>query len=165
MSAARPGVGAALALLIGIAGLQVGAAARPAQPPAAPAPAREPPETVAQPDLYTYDPNGRRDPFVSLLVRGADLPSSSTRPDGLVGLSVNEVALRGVVVSGGVYRAVLEAPDNKTFIVRVGDRLFDGSVKEITPDAIVFLQEVNDPLSLVTEREIRMGLRDAEEGR
>ena len=82
-----------------------------------------------------------------------------------MGLSVNEVALRGVVLSGGAYLAVLEAPDNKTYIVRADDRLFDGSVKEITADAIVFLEEVNDPLSLVSERELRKGLRDAEEGR
>ena len=102
---------------------------------------------------------------MSLLARGVDLPSTSDRPDGLVGLSVNEVALRGVVLSGGAYLAVLEAPDNKTYIVRADDRLFDGSVKEITADAIVFLEEVNDPLSLVSERELRKGLRDAEEGR
>ena len=75
------------------------------------------------------------------------------------------MALRGVVVSGDAYLAVLAAPDDKTYVVRVEDRLFDGSVKEITADAIVFLQEVNDPLSLVSEREIRKGLRDAEEGR
>jgi Tfp pilus assembly protein PilP len=82
-----------------------------------------------------------------------------------VGLGINEVALRGVVLSGGAYLAVLEAPDNKSYIVRTSDRLFDGAVMEITADAIVFLQEVSDPLSLVTEREVRRALRDTEEGR
>ena len=135
------------------------------QPPAAPEPAPEVSETIAQPGLYSYDSEGRRDPFVSLLARGTDLPSARDRPDGLVGLSVNEVALRGVVFSRGAYLAVLEAPDNKTYIVRVADRLFDASVVAITADEIVFLQEVNDPLSLVSEREVRKGLRDAEEGR
>ena len=156
--------GAVLALVIGIAGLPVVLGAREiAQPPTSPAPALT--EAVEQPELYSYDSEGRRDPFVSLLARGAELPSDRERPDGLVGLSVNEVALRGVVLSGGAYLAVLEAPDNRTYIVHVDDRLFDGSVKEIVADAIVFLQEVNDPLSLVTVREVRKGLQDAEEGR
>ncbi len=166
MSAVRRG-GAVLALWIGVAGLPVALEVRPAsQPPAAPEVSQpEVPEVVEQPAVYSYDSEGRRDPFVSLLARGTDLPSAGERPAGLVGLSVNEVALRGVVVSGGVYVAVLEAPDNKTYLVRIDDRLFDGSVKEITADSIIFLQEVNDPLSLVTEREVRKGLRDAEEGR
>ena len=155
-----------LALLIGVAGLPAMLAAGPTpQQPAAPEPAPEVSETIAQPELYFYDSEGRRNPFLSLLARGADLPSVRDRPDGLMGLSVNEVALRGVVLSGDAYLAVLEAPDNKTYIVRAADRLFDGSVKEITADAIVFLQEVSDPLSLVSERELRKGLRDAEEGR
>ena len=176
--------GVVLALLIGAAGLPVALVARgTAQPPTAPesvsavtapepVPAVTAPEpvpavteTVEQPELYSYDSEGRRDPFVSLLARGTDLPSDRERPDGLVGLSVNEVALRGVVLSEGAYFAVLEAPDNRTYIVRADDRLFDGSVKEITADSIVFLQEVNDPLALVSVREVRKGLQDAEEGR
>jgi Tfp pilus assembly protein PilP len=164
-----------LALLIGVTGLPVALVARgTAQPPTAPesVPAVTEPEpvpavaeTVEQPEFYAYDSEGRRDPFVSLLARGTDLPSDRERPDGLVGLSVNEVALRGVVLSEGAYFAVLEAPDNRTYIVRADDRLFDGSVKEITADGIVFLQEVNDPLALVSVREVRKGLQDAEEGR
>ncbi len=162
MGAVKP----VLALLIGVAGLGVALVARgTAQPPRAPEPVPAVTETIEQPELYSYDSEGRRDPFVSLLARGTDLPSDRERPDGLVGLSINEVALRGVVLSGGAFLAVLEAPDNRTYIVRAADRLFDGSVKEITADAIVFLQEVNDPLALVSVREIRKGLQDAEEGR
>ena len=158
--------GVVLALLIGVAGLPAALVAGGiAQPPTAPESVPAVTETVEQPELYSYDSAGRRDPFVSLLARGTDLPSDRERPDGLVGLSVNEVALRGVVLSDGAYLAVLEAPDNRTYIVRAGDRLFDGSVQEITADGIVFLQEVNDPLALVSVREVRKGLQDAEEGR
>ena len=195
MSGVNARGGVVVALWVGVAGLPVGLAAAaegpavsiatglgvtrglhngllaespPSQPPAAPEVSQpEVPGAVELPAVYSYDSEGRRDPFVSLLARGADLPSAGERPAGLEGLSVNEVALRGVVFSfsGGVYVAVLEAPDNKTYIVRTNDRLYDGSIQEITADAIIFLQEVNDPLSLVTEREVRKGLRDAEEGR
>jgi Tfp pilus assembly protein PilP len=135
-------------------------------PPAQP-PAGQPPQPAqpAPPEVYTYDPAGRRDPFTSLLNRGTEIRPLGERPAGLTGLSVNEVALRGIVHSQGAYLAVLQAPDNKTYIVRTGDRLLDGSVRSISAETVVFLQEVNDPLSLVKEREIRRNLRATQEGR
>jgi Tfp pilus assembly protein PilP len=158
--------GAALVVHLGAGvGLHAVSNAQAVQPPDSVDPAVASPVAPAPPELYSYDSEGRRDPFVSLIARGVELPSVSERPDGLSGLSVNEVALRGVVLSLGTYLAVLEAPDNKTYIVRPDDLLFDGSVKEITAEFIVFMEDVSDPLSLVTEREVRKGLRDAEEGR
>lgn len=137
-----------------------------AQPPTQPL-AGQPaqPEQPAPPEVYTYNPAGRRDPFVSLLNRGTEIRPLSERPAGLSGLSINEVALRGIVRSEGAYIAVLQAPDKTTYVVRAGRRLLDGSVRSISADAVVFLQEVNDPLSLVKEREVRKSLRGPEEGR
>ena len=130
----------------------------------------EAPDDVAAPDqvrseVYTYDPEGRRDPFVSLLTRGADLGPLNERPAGLAGLSVNDVSLRGLVLSGGVYLAVMQAPDNKTYILRGDELLFDGVVKSVSAEGITFLQEVNDPLSIVKEREVLRTLRGQEERR
>jgi type IV pilus assembly protein PilO len=121
-------------------------------------------EVVPPGEAYTYDSDGRRDPFVSMLNRGAAPQDLTRRPDGLAGLTVGEATLKGIVRSGGSYVAILQAPDNKTYIVRPNDRLYDGSVKSIMPDAVLFLQEVNDPLSLEVEREIRKPLRPAQEG-
>jgi hypothetical protein len=106
---------------------------------------------------YSYDPAGRRDPFVSLLGRGGDLPSSAgSRPAGLAGLQINELSLKGVLKSGkGEYIALLQSPDNHTYVVHPGDKVLDGLVKTIVQDAIVFSQDVNDPLSLVKQREVR----------
>jgi len=110
---------------------------------------------------YSYDPAGRRDPFVSLLGRGGDLPSTAgSRPSGLAGLLINEVTLRCVLKSSkGEFIALLQSPDNHTFIVHPGDKVFDGTVKAITQDAVVFSQDVNDPLSLVKQREVRKTIR------
>ncbi len=158
--------GAALVLHLGVGvSLHAASNAQAVQPPDSVDPAVASPVAPEPSELYSYDSEGRRDPFVSLIARGVELPSVSERPDGLLGLSINEVALRGVVLSLGTYLAVLEAPDNKTYIVRPDDLLFNGSVKEITAEFIVFMEDVIDPLSLVTEREVRKGLRDAEEGR
>ena len=127
-------------------------------------------EDVAAPDqvrseAYTYDPERRRDPFVSLLARGADLGPLNERPAGLAGLSVNDVSLRGLVLSGGVYWAVMQAPDNRTYILRGDELLFDGVVKSVSAEGITFLQQVNDPLSIVKEREVLRTLRGQEERR
>jgi hypothetical protein len=110
---------------------------------------------------YSYDPNGRRDPFVSLTARGGDLPSAGgTRPSGLPGLLVNEITVKGVLKSPkGGFIALVQAPDNKTYIIRAGDKVMDGTVKAITQDAVVFSQDVNDPLSLVKQREVRKAIR------
>jgi hypothetical protein len=58
--------------------------------------------------------------------------------------------------------AMVQGPDNKTYIVKPGDRLMDGTVKSIVNDAVVFSQDVNDPLSLVKQREIKKSLRSEE---
>ena len=118
-----------------------------------------------QTEAYTYDPERRRDPFVSLLTRGADLGPLNERPAGLAGLSINDVSLRGLVLSKGEYLAVMQAPDSRTYILRGEEVLFDGVVKSVTSDGITFLQEVNDPLSIVKEREVLRTLRGQEEGR
>ena len=46
-----------------------------------------------------------------------------------------------------------------------GDQLLDGTVKVISADAVVFLQDVTDPLSPIKQREIRKTIRTTEENR
>jgi Tfp pilus assembly protein PilP len=87
------------------------------------------------------------------------------RPDGIPGLTVDEVAVRGIVQNRGAFVAMVQAPDGKSYTVRPGDRLFDGVVKAVTSTAVIFVQQVNDPLSLVKQREIRKPLRPTEEGK
>jgi hypothetical protein len=47
----------------------------------------------------------------------------------------------------------------------VGDKLLDGSIRSITADAMVILQQVNDPLTLEKQREVRKLLRQTEEAK
>ena len=60
---------------------------------------------------------------------------------------------------------MIQGPDTKTFIVRSGEKLMDGTVKAITADSVVFSQDVNDPLSMVKQKEIRKTVRSASGGR
>ena len=141
----------------------------PAPPSGVPASASAPAEQNAKPAEagapFTYNPEGRRDPFVSLIGRGNDPKTQGARPAGIPGLLINEVSVKGIVRNSTGFVALIQGPDNKTYVVKAGDRLMDGSVKSIVQDAVVFSQDVNDPLSLVKQKEIRKALRSAEGGR
>jgi Tfp pilus assembly protein PilP len=140
------------------------AAPAPAQPqPAAPQPPAA--GTAAQPpqaEVYSYQPEGRRDPFLTLLGTGADTRSNARRGDGAAGITTAEISVRGILQSRTGLVAMIQGPDNKTYIVHQGDKVADGSIKTITPQGLVVMQEVNDPLSLVKQREVTKLLRSLE---
>ena len=153
---------AVLALAIA-ANAQTPAAQTPAsQPPAAPSAAA--PATPA-PAAFVYNPAGRRDPFISLVGRGSDPRSVSNRPAGVPGLLIGEVNIKGIIRDRVGFVAMIQGSDNKTYVVKPGDRLMDGTVKSILQDGVVFSQDVNDPLSLIKQREVRKPLRSIEGGR
>ena len=131
-----------------------------AQPGAPAAKAPEPPAST-----YTYQPEGRRDPFLTLVGTGTEPRANTKRGDGPAALTVSEISVRGVVQSRGELVAMIHGPDNKTYIVHAGDKLADGTIKAITPQGLVIIQEVNDPLSLVKQREVRKLLRSIEDGK
>jgi type IV pilus assembly protein PilP len=134
-----------------------------AAPASAPAPGAAAP--AEESPAYTYDPQGRRDPFISLLRRGVDADRTRVAPRlaGLSGFEVAEVVLKGTMQSPTGYVALVEAADKKTYIVKAGDKLVDGTIRSITADTVVILQDVNDPLSLEKHREVRKMLRQTEE--
>ena len=148
----------------------------PVAPPATNAPSSVAPGATAAPsdatapapkvEGFAYRPEGRRDPFVSLLRRGtASAHAPSVRVAGLKGLAASEVTLRGTLASQGGYVAILQGADSKTYIVHPGEHLADGTIRSITADAMVILQQINDPLSLEKQREVRKVLRQTEEAR
>ncbi len=46
--------------------------------------------------------------------------------------------------------------------MRAGDKLFDGTIRTIRQNDLVIVQQVNDPLSLEKQREVRKVLRQVE---
>jgi Tfp pilus assembly protein PilP len=121
----------------------------------------------APPANYEYSVDGRRDPFLNLVNRGADPRSTGNQPikraEGVPGLMTSEITVRGIVQTRGAWVAMVAGIDGKVYSVRAGDKLADGVVREVTPQAVVILQEVNDPLSLAKQREVRKLLRGGEE--
>lgn len=108
--------------------------------------------------------SARRDPFVSLLEPAEQAPRKRfiTR---LEDVSLNEIALKGIVRFGGTQVAVVLAPDRKTYLLRLQERLRDATLRALTSDAAIFAQRTLDPLSVVKEREVIKLLRPHEESR
>lgn len=137
-------------------------AQQPASVPSAPTIPAPTPQNLLPTENYTYDPAGRRDPFLNLLGTGSEPRITSRRGEGAAGLSVNEISVRGVMLSKGAFIAMVQGPDAKTYMVRQGDKFQDGSVKAVNAEGLVIVQEVSDPLSLVKQREISKKLRSLE---
>jgi type IV pilus assembly protein PilP len=160
-----------LTLLVLAAGMALPAAAL-AQAPA-PAPAASPAAdslSAITPDIpetgsYTYNPMGRRDPFVSLLKPVSPDQGPKTRRPGMEGFLIQEVALKGIVKTPKGYTAMLLGTDGKSYFVGVGQRLFDGVVTAIDATTVTFRQEVTDPLSTVKSRDMKKTLYPSEEAR
>ena len=76
-------------------------------------------------------------------------------------MTVSEITIKGIVYDKGrnEHIALVQSPDGRTFQLRRNARLFDGVVKQIGIDAVLFTQEVNDPLSLVKQREVRKTMK------
>ncbi len=137
----------------------------PATPPAAaqaaPAAAPAAPEAA---ENYTYQADGRRDPFLNLTANVVETRAPMTRAEGIAGLNVAELSVRGVMKSKGALIAMVMGADKRAFVVHPGDKFADGTVRAVTADGLVIVQQVNDPLSLVKQREVRKLLRSVEDG-
>jgi hypothetical protein len=118
-------------------------------------------------ETYTYQPAGRRDPFLMLIERRTEEPrlAPSRRSAGLAGMLVDEISVRGVMVmeSPGYLASVIQGTDGKSYIIRPGDAFMDATVKTITLQGLVLLQDVNDPLSPGKQREVQKLLRSAQD--
>jgi Tfp pilus assembly protein PilP len=160
------GVMAAAVLAWGSSALAQQPAPTPA--PGAPAqPAAKKVDLPTPPPNFEYTPQGRRDPFISLINRGDDGKTgngpTAKRAEGIPGMLTGELNVRGIMQTRGAWVAMVSGPDGKVYTARAGDKLADGVIRQITANSVVILQEVNDPLSLDKQREVRKFLRGGEE--
>ena len=110
-------------------------------------------EEPAATDTYRYDPQGRRDPFRSLIGPAPKLEPGQ-RPPGVAGFLIDEMKLQGVIQTRHGLQGMISGPDNKGYSLRVGDKVLDGEVIRITKSSVVFRQEVNDPTRIERFREV-----------
>lgn len=104
---------------------------------------------------YFYDPGNRRDPFKSLLAARERIAIRGPRPEGIPGLLIDEVDLTGIFLTAeGPVAQVASSDQDKSFLLRVGDQLYDGDVVSISSEEAVFKQIVDDPTALKPFREV-----------
>lgn len=92
---------------------------------------------------FLYEPEGRRDPFISLLL--GKTQDSNIRPPGIDGMNISEIVLVGILDWGEKGRiALFKGTDDKTYQRKVGEGVFDGKIITIAKDQVMFEQKVYD---------------------
>jgi hypothetical protein len=99
------------------------------------------------------------DPFAIPLKPG---PSASTPtkdlPPGQAGLMVSQAELQGIVKMQGGNRAIVHGPHDRTYFLKLNDKIYNARVTQITGDSIVFEETSVDPLGNVSKHEITKSL-------
>ena len=121
----------------------VKAVEKPATPGAAPAPGGP-----SESELKA----ARRDPFESLI--GRQNKSTQVLPPGKAGLQVSTLKVDGIVRAPNGMIAVVSNPQARTYFLREGDHLYDGSVEKITMDGVSFHEEGKDAFGKPVERQV-----------
>jgi hypothetical protein len=112
-------------------------------------------EEVYSGTVFTYDPGNRRDPFKSLLAASERPELRGPRPEGVPGLLIDEIDLKGVFrTSKGFVAQVSVSNQKKSYLLKEGDQVYDGDVVSINMQEIVFKQIVQDPTALKPFREV-----------
>ncbi len=125
------------------------------------APAKRATKTVEKPATPGTAPaaaesevkQARRDPFESLLGRQSS-KAPANLPPGKLGLQVSTLRLDGIVRAPNGMIAVVSNPQSRTYFLREGDRLYDGSVEKISMDGVSFHEEGKDAFGKPVERQV-----------
>jgi Tfp pilus assembly protein PilP len=97
----------------------------------------------------------RRDPFESLVGRQkAQSDAAKNLPPGKAGLQVSTLRLDGIVKAANGMIAVVSNPQARTYFLREGDHLYDGTVEKISMDGVSFHEEGKDAFGKPMERQV-----------
>jgi Tfp pilus assembly protein PilP len=106
----------------------------------------------------------RRDPFESLLAHTQGGKANPNLPPGKAGLQVSTLRLDGIVRAPNGMIAVVSNPQARTYFLREGDHLYDGSVDKITMDGVSFHEEGKDAFGKPVERQVNKRIYSTSSG-
>lgn len=95
---------------------------------------------------------GKRDPFISPVRLNQNEPINCGT--GKRCLVVDQTILQGIVKAPNGMIAVVSNPANKAYFLRENDPVYKGFVMRITPDSVVFREQVTDKLGKTYSREV-----------
>jgi Tfp pilus assembly protein PilP len=138
---------------------------KPTAKPAAKAPVRPPVRTVKKVEkpagstapaaAESEIKQARRDPFESLVSRQQNQANMVAKlPPGKAGLQVSTLRLDGIVKAPNGMIAVVSNPQARTYFLREGDHLYDGTVEKISMDGVSFHEEGKDAFGKPMERQV-----------
>lgn len=123
--------------------------------------------TVAEtaPQVYAYNAAGRRDPFAPIISKEEKKAKTGDRPP-LERYGLSEFKLTGIIWQGFGYNALVEGPDGKGYVVRVGTIMGQnrGVVKKITQEKMVIEEKFKNFSGGTERKEIVIELRKKQEG-
>jgi type IV pilus assembly protein PilP len=128
---------------------------------AAPAEPKEPSTGIA---AYDYNPQGRRDPFTSLILKDVAEKKKGVGP--LEQDDIKTFRLIAIVKSGDQYNAMITLPDGKSYTVKKGMKIGidGGTIESITKDSVVVRQLIKDKTGVLKPKDIILRLRTEDEG-
>jgi type IV pilus assembly protein PilP len=114
-------------------------------------------------DGYSYDPQGRRDPFQSM-AKLLKLSQSRAELPPLQRLELSDVKLIGIVSDASGYYGLIQTPDGKGYTVRVGTPMGtnNGTIKSIAEQRIVVAEPTIDITGKMSSRDIEILQRPKE---
>lgn len=112
-----------------------------------------------QKDSYTYNPVGKRDPFVPF--SGEFVSYSVVPKTPLEKYSLNELNLTGIIWGISDPRALIKAPDGYSYIVRMDAPIGRnrGRVSRITKKELYVEEEYRDPTGKTVIKESKFELK------
>jgi hypothetical protein len=145
-------------------------AAKPARKPPAQKPAVKAVEKPSTPGTApaaaeSEVKQARRDPFESLVGRQQNQAAAARNlPPGKAGLQVSTLRLDGIVRAPNGMIAVVSNPQLRTYFLREGDHLYDGSVEKISMDGVSFHEEGKDAFGKPVERQVNKRIYSTSSG-
>lgn len=114
----------------------------------------EDPQTAETPALksralFSYNPEGRRDPFKDLL-GGRDVKSAAGEPQ----VSLDDLILFGIIKNKTGYTAIVGTNQGFPLYVKVGDKFSDGYVLAINETQAIFRKTHERGIPLIRARDI-----------
>lgn len=107
-------------------------------------------EPVVTSAPLSYKSGNRPDPFYHLSeetrakmnkkIEDVEI-SRGTPPAGIAGTLIDKAGLEGIVIRSDRRTAVVRGADSRAYFLHEGDRLFDGYLKAIREDSVVWIRE------------------------
>ena len=126
-------------------------------------------ETISRPAPVLYESGKLRDPFLHLAppktpakkVEDREVPRGDP-PPGIEGTYIDDAGFEGILIrSSNIHIAVVRSSDNRAYFLHEGDRLFDGYIKTIENDSIVFIRETLMMSGKLLTEEVTKRLRES----